>query len=75
MEKEIQKIIDDLNLYVDHQIDDVVLSKKSAMIYMGSGFYKFENSYLMNGIKVSEEEVINFFRQKLRNEKINKIIH
>lgn len=74
MEKEIQKIIDDLNLHVDHQIDDVVLSKKSVMIYMGSGFYKFENSYLMNDIKVSEEEVINFLRQKLRNDKINKII-
>lgn len=74
MEKEIQKLIDNLNLHVDHQIDDVVLSKNSVVIYLGKGSYKFENSYLMNGLKVSEEEVINFFRQKLRNNKINKIL-
>jgi hypothetical protein len=74
MEKEIKKIIDDLNLFVDHEIGDVVLSKKTLMLYLGKGFYKFENSYLMNDIKVSEEEVINFFRQKLRSDKINKIL-
>jgi hypothetical protein len=74
MESEIQKLIDDLNLHVDHQIDDVVLSKKYLMSYLGKGLYKFENSYLMNGIKVSEEEFINFLRQKLRNDKINKIL-